>query len=1427
MINSSIRIIRYIFAIIAVVFIAQTADTGLSLEAILLAVILGISLSNRALKRNQSFKKIFLYSALSFLAFELVVTVFTNFTGTSENPFYDLNPYVLQTKFELLFAIYLIVLVENLLFWTISSTLFFEVLGTGTFLIVALKGHRDYHIDIPSSISSLTWKVQTIQRLGLEPPELLAIISIFFALLTLLYSYLSSKRILYGNKNKILTSGHPRILQTAGAFAFLIACLIISSKVIFDRYSKDLSQVMNGVGEGTNISQGQSNLGFNKASTPSKQPAALLRLQNSYDKNPWAPMMYLREAALSDFAGKEIVKAGTDFDKDAPLINPNTPYYLSPPANEAERSNILQAIYVLSDKATPFSLDAPLYFKPIKNPNPKRFRYAYISMSSAPIEPLSTLQDRLVGEETWPKETWEHYLRAPGSNDLLELTSLSSEISETTPLTSKNGEDLRYALLSKKLTENLLTPMGKVSAVIKYLSEQSIYVLEPNHDVTKNGDPVAPYLFPKAKRGYCVHFAHSAVYLLRLAGIPARIGTGYLVDLQYAKGGDILVQMGDRHAWSEVYVRGKGWMVFDVTPQKAENDQVPIPDQDLLEQLMSEIDPIELLDGVPPAPEKKDNEKSAVEKLIDSKILESLAKSGPYLFFMFLILKIWLRHSWRLPSSKRTKLKRLYRAYISTLEDIGKRRYYGDTRMEFSSKLKTNLQIDAEAIFKDYLALTYSNQSSEIALKKAELYLTSLKAYFSGIKGWALFTISYLNPVSLPLLFKRRKSSKAILSFLFLVSVFNIVNVSKLEAQTDIIKEDATTNPDAIKSTDILLEEALALFKEGKGIDARAKLEIAIEKSPNDFRPFLFLGQYYLTEVAHFKLAYRYIAKAKLLFETSHPDLREIISDLALQNQHSLLLYLLSEAQLNLDQYQDSLETLNEYGKIYQSEWYPGQKAWVLMKLKKIDEAISVSKNGLLEGADPKRTWNILGILLSISGEREMSINAFQKAVEYEFRLSFQPQVATPLNNAGEVYRELFKDAYAESAWKDALSYPDGCEHILPSVNLSILYTDQLRLFQAEQTLKNFEACYAQKPEKKDSEHRTILALARGKLKLLSNDLEAGEKLLNIASDDQQWFGKIGTNENDVKFASWMIQGLLFKLKANRLKQYATDSMVESLKNYSESKVLEYKTALLERKARIFAVEELDDFEDLSIRHTDTMIVYPLLGTILDGYGSTSLENRFNRIRKKDNRDSINYYYDLYLADAYYDEGSYDKATQKYSTVLSSLPAHERLIKAQALSGKIKSNIASSWWWSKDSVISSSKSELEELYKVLPVMLPLNNLPLPVSFESSSEINLKEHIKDGLFNGALTLCDQNCAYRLVLTKEGDKGYYLQLFDTSSNRILASKKYTEGESSKSKENTKNDQASNLAEFINSFVDEIFSFKEDANGTSLPRIPFMKG
>jgi transglutaminase-like putative cysteine protease len=79
---------------------------------------------------------------------------------------------------------------------------------------------------------------------------------------------------------------------------------------------------------------------------------------------------------------------------------------------------------------------------------------------------------------------------------------------------------------------------------------------------------VDDFLFD-SRAGFCEHFSSAFVFLMRAAGVPARVVMGY-------QGGDsnpvdriMTVRQSDAHAWAEVFLRGRGWIRVDPTAVSA------------------------------------------------------------------------------------------------------------------------------------------------------------------------------------------------------------------------------------------------------------------------------------------------------------------------------------------------------------------------------------------------------------------------------------------------------------------------------------------------------------------------------------------------------------------------------------------------------------------------------------------------------------------------------------------------------------------------------------------------------------------------------------------------------------------------------------------------------------------------------------------
>ena len=88
-----------------------------------------------------------------------------------------------------------------------------------------------------------------------------------------------------------------------------------------------------------------------------------------------------------------------------------------------------------------------------------------------------------------------------------------------------------------------------------------VYTLEPP---LLGEDTVDEFLF-STKAGFCEHFSSAFVFLMRAAGVPARVVTGYQGGEANPVDSIITVRQSDAHAWAEVFLPGRGWVRVDPT----------------------------------------------------------------------------------------------------------------------------------------------------------------------------------------------------------------------------------------------------------------------------------------------------------------------------------------------------------------------------------------------------------------------------------------------------------------------------------------------------------------------------------------------------------------------------------------------------------------------------------------------------------------------------------------------------------------------------------------------------------------------------------------------------------------------------------------------------------------------------------------------
>ncbi|MGR9089011.1 MAG: transglutaminase TgpA family protein [Gammaproteobacteria bacterium] len=101
-----------------------------------------------------------------------------------------------------------------------------------------------------------------------------------------------------------------------------------------------------------------------------------------------------------------------------------------------------------------------------------------------------------------------------------------------------------------------------VTGALRYFNEQAfVYTLTPQR---LGGDSIDEFLF-RTRAGFCEHYAAAFVTLMRAAGIPARVVTGYQGGEFNAMSDYMIVRQRDAHAWAEVFLAERGWVRIDPT----------------------------------------------------------------------------------------------------------------------------------------------------------------------------------------------------------------------------------------------------------------------------------------------------------------------------------------------------------------------------------------------------------------------------------------------------------------------------------------------------------------------------------------------------------------------------------------------------------------------------------------------------------------------------------------------------------------------------------------------------------------------------------------------------------------------------------------------------------------------------------------------
>jgi transglutaminase-like putative cysteine protease len=519
-----------------------------------------------------------------------------------------------------------------------------EVVLAGAALAASVAAHREGMVHLPHAVGDLAW------TRGLDPTVL------FLALggggLVLLAALLLGEE----RGRRI-----PRHLAFALLAALPLVAVVRLSGLPEPRLPEELGLTGEAAAAPREAGQRDANqigeLVFRDEyrSGGGQAPVAVVVLRADYE--PPSGVYYFRQSAFSYYNGRRLVQATRDdVDRDVILRFPSGRTEISPPPPASDRRAVVPTTTgLLVDHVRPFALDAPVLLEPQPNAAGLRFQRVYDGISLAPAVDYDELLGAAPGSSDWGDSEWAHYTAAPA--------------------------DPRYAEAARAMLEGLAEayrddPLARAFAVKRELERSGTYSLKSHHADAE--DPVASFLFGD-RTGYCVHFAHAAVYLLRALGVPSRVAAGYAVAAADRGGGSsVLIRGLDAHAWPEIHLDGVGWVVVDIAPERVLDAIAPRPDPALQSMLG------ELLRGTPADEAFAAEDPLAWPRLQDvARVLGALAAAA---FALAALVKVERRLAPRF-ARPHALPRLLYRRALDQLADAGVLRRFGETRERFADRI--------------------------------------------------------------------------------------------------------------------------------------------------------------------------------------------------------------------------------------------------------------------------------------------------------------------------------------------------------------------------------------------------------------------------------------------------------------------------------------------------------------------------------------------------------------------------------------------------------------------------------------------------------------------------------------------------------------------------------------------------------------------
>src|ERR671930_517826 len=123
---------------------------------------------------------------------------------------------------------------------------------------------------------------------------------------------------------------------------------------------------------------------------------------------------------------------------------------------------------------------------------------------------------------------------------------------------------------ARAVTGRTSSPYAAVVALETWFRTTGGFAYSERPGLTPGVPPLVGFV-TETRTGYCQYFAGAMALMLRMLGIPARVGAGFISGK--LENGRWVVTDHDAHTWVEIWFRGYGWLPFDPTPDRGRLSQ--------------------------------------------------------------------------------------------------------------------------------------------------------------------------------------------------------------------------------------------------------------------------------------------------------------------------------------------------------------------------------------------------------------------------------------------------------------------------------------------------------------------------------------------------------------------------------------------------------------------------------------------------------------------------------------------------------------------------------------------------------------------------------------------------------------------------------------------------------------------------------------